>query len=160
MILAAALFLVALPLLWVVTAARGPWQIKLALILAAPLLALQVYRALNTFSGYPHNGKPPKAQLLAGYAVEPDKQTGAPGAIYLWLIPPREGRAPWELGYKPSGSEPRAYRLPYRRSTHESLEKARQALQRGARVGTNAGAEVDESLVRFYKLPPAGARRK
>ena len=57
---------------------------------------------------------------------EPDKQTGADGAIYLWL------RGLDEHG-RPEG-EPRAHALSYDQATADEARKALAALQGGKRL--------------------------
>lgn len=118
-------------LLWAVIYARGPWALKLALIVTVPTYGLFVWHSVEAMRGYPVHAKPPDGRLIASVVVEPRY-------VYLWLAVP--GRA-----------EPRAFRIPYTRQLHEAVASAPQDMQRQGRVGLriNAGRYV------VYPLPPA-----
>lgn len=103
-------------LLWAVIYARGPWAIKLVLIVSVPAYAVVVLHSIEQWKGYPAAVSPPQGAALVAQLVD------EPRSIYLWLIPPGAER-------------PRAYRIPYTRETHEQAAKAQSLLQTGHRVG-------------------------
>lgn len=119
-------------LLWAVIYARGPWALKLALILTVPAYGVFVWHSVEQWRGYPVHAKPPEAQFVASLVAEPDY-------IYLWVV-------------LPGASEPRAYRQPYSRQLHESVVRAgqRQAAGQG-RIGLRYNAGRWQS----YQLPAA-----
>ena len=101
---------------WVVAAARGPWQPKLALILLAPFLAYGLWWNSRPQTGWPATVEPPAEAAFIAAAVD------EPRWVYVWLQP---------LG----ASQPRAYRLPYSRPLHEQVEAATRGAKSGKRVG-------------------------
>jgi hypothetical protein len=120
---------------WGIIYARGKWPLKLAAIVAIPLIALAMHTALDTYRGFPAKTEPPKeAQFVSCLVIEPDR-------IYLWLIPLHTNGGP--LDYKPDSSEPRAYSLPYTRNLHEQCAKAQEAQKQGGpgTVGLRRGKE-------------------
>lgn len=117
-------------LLWAVIFGRGPWGLKLALIVTVPLFAFIVRDAMNSYAGYPLHQPPPKSARLVGYfAQEPDW-------IYIWAVP--NGSA-----------EPRAYRIRYQRSLHAALNAIATSGDR-RRYGIKTGPQGD---YRPYALP-------
>lgn len=116
-------------LLWAVIYGRGPWQLKLALILTVPAYGIFVWHSVEAMRGYPVRAKPPEGKLIASVVVEPKY-------VYLWLAVPGK-------------TEPRAYRIPYTRQVHQALAGASQSAQRQGRVGIrmNRGRYV------VYALP-------
>lgn len=135
-------FLVAL---WAGVTARGPWQAKLALILAVPLVAIWVHGSLDQYRGYPRAGFPPAgAEFEACYVREPTE-------IDLWAIP--EG-----------ADRPRAYRVAYSRSLHEACQQAQRAKQQGVHAGIKRvgphGDGPTKGRYHAYVLPPAHLPQK
>lgn len=132
-------------LLWSVIGGRGPWWLKLPLVVAVPALSLLVHHALAERAGWPTSAAPPKtAQFLAGYAQEPDVATHSRGAIFLYLLPA-------------GAAQPRSYRLPYSRPNHEQLEQAGRQAKHGP-VGlkftrTKGGRRMPRWAFRAYRLP-------
>ena len=161
-LIAVAFLCLAGPLLWFCVGARGYWPLKLALILVVTLYAFVVWHALGSFTGWPTKQAMPKRCLyVASVVVEPDKDQD--GATYVWCISPDKGGL---LEYKPGVAEPRAYRLPYERPTHEQLENANKMQAKGIRVelrgdkpGTG-GELMRRARFRAYELPPVGNSRK
>lgn len=113
-------------LLWAVIYARGPWALKLCLILTVPAYGVFVWHSVEAWRGYPVHAKPPEAKLVASLVHEPDY-------IYLWLV---------------SGREPRAYRIPYTRQAHEALVAAQKR-------GGHLGVRFNQGRFEAYELPDA-----
>lgn len=142
---AVAFFVLVVLLLWTVIFARGPWQVKLALIVLVPTYSFALWQSLGSFEGWPTSQAPPqKNTLIASLVREPSR--GDKGAVYLWLG-------------QENSLEPRSYKLLYRRDLHEKVHRAQQRASQGARVGVKLGPG-DRSPVRFYDLPPRGADTK
>lgn len=136
-VLAAAFLFLGVVTTWVVAGARGPWQPKLALILAAPFLAYGLWWNSQPQTGWPTQTPPPASAAFIAAAVD------EPVFIYLWL--------------QPSGSDrPRAYRLPYSRPLHVEVEAASLRLRAGRRVAFRR-VEADRgpaSKYVAYDFPP------
>jgi hypothetical protein len=141
-------------LLWLLAAARGPWQVKLVLIVTVPTFGVAVWHALGTFKGYPvPHAPPPEAILLASVVKEP--APGQPGAIYLWLVPTATGSAN-PLAYRSDG-EPRAYVVPYTRQLHEQAQTARRLAASGRRVLLRRGGTGQPIPAGHYRAYPQPA---
>lgn len=137
---------------WGVIYARGKWPLKLAAIVAIPLIALGMHSALGSYEGYPTKKQPPNvSQYVSCLVVEPTR-------IYLWLIPLKESKG--FLEYKSDAGEPRAFSLPYTRSLHQTCAKADKAQQGGqGPIGlrlSEEGASSARASKRYvpYLLPP------
>ncbi len=122
--------------LWAVIYARGPWALKLALICTVPAFGVVVWHTLESYKGWPIEGRPPEGRLVAELVDEPTW-------IYLWVIP----------GGK---DQPRAYRIPYTRKEHEQAAAAEEALGHGVRVGVRNNAGRFEIYELPASLPPKG----
>ena len=112
-------------LLWLVAGTRGAWWLKLGAIVVTLGFTFAVWRALDSFSGWPTEATPPERALLVSSSVD------EPDAIYLWLVP-QGGFGP--LGYRSDDQEPRAYRMPYTRELHEQVDRASALARRGQLV--------------------------
>jgi hypothetical protein len=138
-------------LLWFVIGSRGVWWLKLPAIVATMGFTFVVWQALDSFSGWPTDGTPPRRALLLSSEVD------EPNAIYLWVIGNEAGGA---LGYRPGATEPRAYRVPYTRELHAEIDRANQLAKQGRRVeirrsasGRNAAERGSRFAIRVYALP-------
>ncbi|MEK9151797.1 MAG: hypothetical protein AAB692_00350, partial [Patescibacteria group bacterium] len=157
---------------WYAISAKGPWWLKLFLIVVIPLMGVYSMKELVSYQGYPTSEPVPEKGLLMQIDVrEPNKESGDPGVINVWLRPLGAGKkGPGFLEYDPK-REPRAYRMPYSREMHERLEQARQMMGRGKRVvvgmrgvrgslfgrgsGQSGGTYGDsESEIEIYEMPP------
>jgi hypothetical protein len=140
MIVAGFVILTALALAALISDGRH-WKAKLCLIVAVPVFAVAVHHALDGYRGYPTTATPPKeAQLLASVVAEPEP--GDSGHIDLWLL---------------AGDTPRAYRVPYTRELHETLEGAAADMKRGVPVQLR---RIDRARFHRYRLPPIRPPRK
>lgn len=118
-------------LLWAVIYGRGPWALKLALIVTIPFFGFVVRNAINAYAGFPLHYAPPRYAQVVGFV--PDEPTW----IYVWAIPP-------------GSTQPRAYRIPYSRALHEqaqAIQGSRDQRPRGVKRMGPQGA------FRFYRLP-------
>jgi hypothetical protein len=145
-------------LLWFVIGSRGRWWLKLTAIVGTCAFMFAVWHALDSFSGWPTDERPPAhAVFLGGSVDEPD-------AIYVWLIPAKEDGP---LSYKASGAEPRAFRLPYSRRLHQEVDRGNKLAKAGAAVqfelqGKARGGEARQGRggPRISRLPPPALPRK
>jgi hypothetical protein len=131
------------------------WVVKLALILGVLAFNFTVFDARGSGTGWPAPGAPDDgARFISCDVIEPALDGSNPGAIYLWVMPTKHKGA--VFGYRPSGSEPRSYALPYTRQLHEECEGAKKASASGDSVGVRAprGRHGQRTAVHFYHLPP------
>lgn len=138
-------------LLWFVIGSRGLWWLKLPLIVLTCVFTFAVWRALDSFTGWPTSTAPPaRALLLSSEVDEPD-------AIYVWLLTPAR---PGVLEYRPGATEPRAFRLPYTRTLHHQIDRAQGMARRGQpvelrRVSGQEGEGPSRGRFRVFPLPPS-----
>lgn len=103
--------------------ARLHWGLKLLLVLAACGLYFVSYQGWREVQGWPVSSNPPNRFLLHAAVIdEPDKRSGAPGEIFIWVSDLVEG--------KPSG-RPRAYRIDYEKRLHNDLQDALRNMRNG-----------------------------
>jgi hypothetical protein len=124
-VIAVAFVLLAALLLWFVIGSRGRWWTKLTAIVVTLAFGFAVWHALDSFSGWPTDERPPAHAVFLGGSVD------EPHTIYLWLIPAKGGGP---LSYKASGAEPRAFRLPYSRQLHQQVDRGNKLAQAGTPV--------------------------
>jgi hypothetical protein len=146
-------------LLWFVIGSRGRWWLKLTAIVGTCAFTFAVWHALDSFSGWSTDERPPAHAVYLGGSVD------EPHAIYLWLIPSPSGGL---LRYKPASGEPRAYRLPYSRELHAQVDRGNQLAKRGqplqfelggkGRATSARGGRGGPSISRF--LPPSLPRKE
>lgn len=131
-----AFIMLAAILCWQLIGAKGKWWLKLLAIVVVPGFGLAVWGSIASYKGWPTTDEPPeKALVLASSVREPDPKTGDPGAIYVWLMPLKgAGTALNPFDYVSPGGEPRAYKFPYSRPSHEMLVGAEQSLKDGKPV--------------------------
>ena len=102
-------------------------RVKVAAIVLVTGFYGVTYAGLRQLEGWPTREPAPAEFRLHWVTVEePDKQSGADGAIYLWL------RALDAAG-RPNG-EPRAHALSYDEATADAAREAMAALQGGKRL--------------------------
>lgn len=128
--------------LWCVIDAKGKWWIKAGLIIIFPLISILIWVSLDSYKGWPTNEDPPEQFVFIwGEVVEPNKTTGDPGVIYLWLIADYSGQSYTPFEYTHPEGEPRAHKVPYSRELHENVEKAKLLIKSGKRVGVRNNGE-------------------
>lgn len=102
---------------------RSHWHlsVKLAAVIITSLFYLATWFGLKQLQGWPSNDQlPEKFRVVGKHIVQPGKQSGTEGAIYIWVT---------DLAAA-AGEEPRAYRLPYIEQLHEDIVKATRKGQR------------------------------
>ena len=105
---------------------------------------------MKQLQGWPVSQQLPETfRLVSQHIVQPNKQQGTDGEIYVWVI---------DLGDQDSG-EPRAYRLPYIEQLHEDIMEAvaDDKPKLGRRVeqvsGNNKLDGSKNKLIEFYNEP-------
>jgi hypothetical protein len=93
------------------------WPVKASAIVVTSGLLVGTYMAIEAMIGWPATDRlPDRASFLASRIVEPDKFTGDPGVIFVWL----QGIDAHNL---PVG-EPRAYKIAYQRAVARDVIEA------------------------------------
>ena len=145
--------------LWYAISAKGPWWLKLALIIGIPAAGLYVVRQLPSYQGYPTTQALPTKGILLAYDVrEPNRASRDQGAIQLWVRPlkTKKRKGTSVLEYDPK-TEPRAYRLPYSRDMHERLKAADETLRQGKFVMITNGDDGEPGTGKGRGVPIQGA---
>jgi hypothetical protein len=133
--LIAAFVLIALLLIGVNLYSNFSWRVKAMLIVLVSAFYVVTYYSFPPLMGWPTDTELPKRfNLVAIYVEEPDKTTGDPGDIYLWLT---------DLGKGPGRNRPRAYRVPFDGELHAKVVEAGTKLRKGL---PQLGELVDENL--------------
>lgn len=107
---------------------------KAALLALLPLFYVLHYTGISNLSGWPTTQALPERFILLGQQVtQPDKRSGTPGHIHMWV-------------QTLDGRRSRLYVLPYSRQLHQKLvtaeARAGQGLQQvGIRHSTNKGSQ-------------------
>ena len=123
-------------------ASRWTWWVKAGAIVATTGFFFVSYASIVSFFGWPSDAELPEDfQVHWAQVVEPDKFTGADGAIYLWVEALDERNIP--------AGVPRAYELAYSedlarriRGVQESIQEGRD--QAGRREDVTEASETDE----------------
>lgn len=128
------------------------WQTRrlLAILLVVlPCFYVLHFVGLRALTGWPSDAAPPdEFELIYEHVMEPDKNSGTAGAIYLWLA-------------TPASDAPRAYRLPYSKPLHEQVTQAAdrrssgkaQIGQRRPSGGPSAHDGQPQPEYRFFNQP-------
>ncbi len=89
------------------------WQIKALAIVSTSAFYVISYLSFPLLLGWATTQYPPeKFRLLSAHVIQPNKETGADGAIYLWLT---------EIKNMRNIAEPRTYKLAYSQGLHEKI---------------------------------------
>jgi len=133
-----ALFLVlAILLLSLNLASLWRWWIKAGAIVLTLCGVVALYFVITGVIGWASPGKmPARFSLLATRIVEPDKQTGAPGHIYLWV----EEVDDRQIVISP----PRAFEVPYQVEIATDVATAQSKIEAGGKVLGEFAAEGSE----------------
>ncbi len=106
---------------------RWKWWVKAGAIVVCGFFFVGSYFAITSLLGWPTEASvPERFSLVATRVVEPDKLTGAPGAIYLWLEIVDENNIPSGL--------PLSYRLAYSDELGVAVHTAQEVLDAGEDV--------------------------
>lgn len=121
--LIAAYVLIALILLSINLYSNWSWQVKAGTIIITSVFYIVTYMSYPQLLGWPTSENPPERfRLVAAHVQQPDKITGADGAVYLWLT---------RIDDLSSSLPPRAYRLDYSNALHERVLNANSKLNKG-----------------------------
>lgn len=103
------------------------WWIKAGAIVLTTVAFAITFLALNGLLGWPAvQGMPGRFSLVASRVIEPDKATGKPGQVFLWIEEVNTDNLPV--------AAPRAYEVAYSQELADSLEKAQERLEQGEQV--------------------------
>ncbi len=92
---------------------KWSWPVKAATIIITSAFYLVTYYSFPPLLGWPTSQYPPaQFRLIAAHVVQPSKETGEEGTIYLWLT---------EIENMTDLAEPRAYELQYTNGLHEKI---------------------------------------
>ncbi len=121
--LVAAYVLIAVLLLSINLYSNWSWKIKAGAIMVTSIFYIVTYFSFPPLLGWPTSaGLPQRFQMVASYVEQPNKATGADGAVYLWLK---------EIDNLASPEPPRAFRLEYSDELHERVINAKSKLDKG-----------------------------
>lgn len=133
--LVAAYVLIALLLVIVSLYARFNWQIKALIVVLVSTFYIVTYCSFPPLMGWPTDAKlPERFNLVAMSVEEPNKTSGDPGHIYLWLTNLEKG---------PGRDQPRAYSVPFSASLHAKVVDAGTKMRKGL---PQLGELVEEDL--------------
>src|SRR5689334_12094111 len=105
-------------------ASRWHWGIKATAIAVTNGFFVTSYLSIAGLLGWPSEGRlPGRFQLHWATVVEPDKLSGLPGSIFLWVEALDEN--------KMLAGTPRAFRVPYSRELAERIGHAKERIEQG-----------------------------
>jgi hypothetical protein len=154
----AAYILLALLLLSINLYSKWSWQVKAAAIIITSAFYVISYYSFPPLLGWPTTQNPPaQFRLIAAHVVQPNKEAGKEGAVYLWLT---------EIENMTDLPEPRAYELQYSNELHERIVNVKSKLDKDiAQMGefkdpddtfnqvTEQKRGVKSVHIEFYDLP-------
>ena len=167
-------------ILWFIIGARGKWFIKLITITLTLYLCISLSLSLENWSGWPSSQTLPDEFMVHWIQIsEPNKQTGKPGNIYVWVTSLEkyyqdDGWDDWReffiSFYTHDLYQPRAYKLPYSLELHKKAQGALGNLIKGEKIkggvngrrgdngentkGDGGSFSYSEDII-FHKLPPS-----
>jgi hypothetical protein len=128
------------------------WWIKAGAIVLTCLVVVAAYFTITAMIGWPtFTALPRRFNLVASRIVEPDRQTGAPGHIYLWAEELNENNVPV--------TAPRGYEVPYTNKLADDTAAAQGKINQGQQImGQSAPADqpADENAQKSAVKPPDG----
>ena len=153
-----AFILIGLLLLSLNLYSEWPWYTKAVTIVLTSAFYLVTYFSFPPLLGWPTAENPPKQfRLIAAHVVQPNKETGDEGTVYLWLT---------EIENMTATGKPRAYRVGYSNELHERIINVNAKLDKDiAQLGEfkepdDAFNEVSEQkqgmrsvYIEFYDMP-------
>lgn len=118
--------------------------IKMIVITYLFIVSSAIYFSFDSYKGWPSSDRIEKAILINVQVFDPTEST--PGAIYLWVYdePKEQSIIQKVFGYTPSAYAPRAYVLPYTKSTKDKFEEAKKQMEMGMTVELSSGEPVKE----------------
>jgi len=133
--------------LWVVIGCRGWWWLKMIVVAASIFFSISLWQNLADLQGWPTMAEvPQKFEIKWVEVEEPNKKTGDPGGVYVWLkdINPEaeiEETFYLRLHHKELEEEPRIHKMPYSRSAHEQAQGIKEKIAQGQRVFAQKGEQ-------------------
>jgi hypothetical protein len=120
-------------------ASRWHWGVKVVAIVITTAFFGVSYASITGLIGWPSEARVPERFLLDwGTVVEPDKLSGAPGSIYLWVEALDENNVP--------AHTPRAFRVPYSRDLADRIGHAKERIEQGVdQAATARDLDLPES---------------
>lgn len=154
----AAYILLGLLLLSINLYSKWSWPVKAATIIITSAFYIVTYYSFPPLLGWPTSQHPPSQfRLIAAHVVQPNKEAGKDGAVYLWLT---------EIKNMVDSPDPRAYELKYSNELHERIINVKSKLNKDiAQMGEfkepdDTFNQVDEQrrgvksvYIEFYDLP-------
>lgn len=116
---------------------RMPIILRGGLTVMVVALMFLTYRGIGDIRGLPSDAAPPdRFRLYWAQIDEPDKVSGTPGSIFLWI---RE----LDSDYYPTGL-PRAYKLPYSKELAALVMDAQASITKGEEIAGEVKDQTDE----------------
>ncbi|GGF23776.1 hypothetical protein GCM10011321_13870 [Youhaiella tibetensis] len=108
------------------------WWVKAGAIVVTAVAFVGSYLAITGLVGWPTTSPmPDRFQLLSTNVKEPDRKTGAAGAVYMWVQEINEDHLPV--------APPRAYEIPYTTSLAEDIQAAQEHINAGDQIMGEVG---------------------
>lgn len=128
-----AYILIGLLLLSINLYSKWSWQVKAMTIIITSAFYVITYFSFPPLLGWPtSDNPPPQFRLIAAHVVQPNKESGKEGSVYLWLT---------EIENMIDNPEPRAYELQYSNELHEKI------------INVNAKLDKDIAQLGEFKEP-------
>jgi hypothetical protein len=125
------------------------WWIKGGAIVATVFFFGFSYFAIASLLGWPTRATvPPNFSLLATRIIEPDKFTGAPGSIFLWLETLDDENVP--------SGQPLSYEVGYTQELADAVTKAQELLDAGEQVEGDLNEYGEERMEADSEQQAAG----
>lgn len=130
---------IAIVLLSINLYSKWSWQVKAITIIITSMFYVISYFSFPPLLGWATDqALPQQFRLIAAHIKQPDKESGADGEIFLWLI---------KVKNLADENEPRAYAFDYSESLHEIVIKAQLKLDKGIDQLGQAKESDDETSV-------------
>lgn len=153
-----AYILIGLLLLSINLYSKWSWRVKATSIIVTSAFYVITFYSFPPLLGWPTTEYlPSQFRLISAHVVQPNKETGEEGSVYLWLS---------EIENMSSSSKPRAYELQYSNELHEKIVNVKAKLDKDiAQLGEfkepdDTFNQVDEQRrgvksvhIEFYDLP-------
>ena len=121
--LISAYVLIALLLLSINLYSQISWKLKAISIFVVTGFYIVTYLSIPPMLGWPTSDElPGRFRLVAADVVQPDKETGDKGAIFLWLK---------DLDDISATGKPRSYEVPYSDGLYELVINAKSKMEKG-----------------------------
>ena len=126
------------------------WWIKASAVVAVGVFFVVSYMALVGILGWPNPyGNPPvRFKLVWSSVIEPDRLTGGPGAVYLWVEEMDGNNQP--------SSVPRSFQLAYSDNLAAEVRAAQQRRADGEQIMGELHMDVFEDDFGDQQLTPPG----